>query len=130
MDEKKNLLEVRMLGGFQLIWQGREFQVGKKQTAKALRMLQILLHAGPSGVSREQLLENLFGYDAEGDIANNLSVTVHYLRRLLRESCLPQENYIHTKGGRYWFASSFPTEVDVLVFQKLIDQAKGRPKAK
>lgn len=128
MDEKKNLLEVRMLGCFQLIWQGREFQVGKKQTAKALRMLQILLHAGTSGVSREQLLENLFGYDAEGDIANNLSVTVHYLRKLLRESCLPQENYIHTKGGRYWFASSFPAEVDVLVFQKLIDQAKGRPK--
>lgn len=116
-----------MLGGFQLIYQGEEFQVGKKQTAKALRMLQMLLHAGEAGVSREQLLENLFGYEAEGDIANNLSVTVHYLRRLLGESILPRENYIRTKGGRYWFSSSFPVEVDAIAFQKIVEGTRGKP---
>ncbi len=116
-----------MLGGFQMIYQGEEFRVGKKQTAKALRMLQMLLHAGEAGVSREQLLENLFGYEAEGDIANNLSVTVHYLRRLLGESILPRENYIRTKGGRYWFSSSFPVEVDAIAFQKIVEGARGKP---
>lgn len=127
MDEKKKLLKVQMLGGFQLSYQGEEFQVGKKQTTKALRMLQMLLHAGASGVSREQLILNLFGYEAESDVANNLSVTVHYLRRLLRESLLPEENYIYIKGGRYWFSSSFPVEVDALVFQERLDQAKREP---
>lgn len=127
MDDRKNHLEVRMLGGFQMIYQGEEFQVGKKQTAKTLRMLQMLLHAGEAGVSREQLLENLFGYEVEGDIANNLSVTVHYLRKQLKESCLPGENYIRTKGGRYWFSSSFPVEVDARAFEDLIDQAKRKP---
>lgn len=127
MADGKSILEVRMLGGFQMIYQGEAFQVGKKQTAKAIRMLQMLLHAGSAGVSREQLLENLFGYDAEGDIANNLSVTVHYLRKLLRESRLPQENYIRAKGGRYWFVSSFPVEVDALAFEDCIDRARGKP---
>lgn len=127
MEEKTNTLKVRMLGGFQIFWQGEELQIGQKQTTKAMRMLQVLLHAGPAGISREQLLEDLFGYDAEGDIANNLSVTVHSLRKLLKGSRLPEENYIYTKGGRYWFSSSFPLEVDALIFQELIGKAKGRP---
>ena len=105
MDRKEKLLEVQMLGGFQLTYQGQEFQVGKKQTTKALRMLQMLLHAGAAGVSREQLILNLFGYEAESDVSNNLSVTVHYLRKLQKESLLPKENYIYIKGGRYGFSS-------------------------
>ncbi len=127
MEEKRNALKVQMLGGFQISWQGEELHMGKKQTTRAMRMLQVLLHAGPTGISREQLLENLFGYGAEGDIANNLSVTVHSLRKLLKESRLPEENYICTKGGRYWFSSSFPVDVDALLFQELIGKAKGRP---
>lgn len=48
-----------------MIYRGKAFQEGRKQTTKALRMLQTLLHAGSVGVSREQLLENLFGYEVE-----------------------------------------------------------------
>ena len=124
MDRKEKLLEVQMLGGFQLTYQGQEFQVGKKQTTKALRMLQMLLHAGAAGVSREQLILNLFGYEAESDVINNLSVTVHYLRKLLKESLLPKENYIYIKGGRYGFSSSFPVKVDALDFQEQMERAK------
>lgn len=127
MDKNKELLEVQMLGGFQLTYQGKEFQVGKKQTTKALRMLQMLLHAGAAGVSREQLILNLFGYEAENDVSNNLSVTVHYLRKLLKESPLPKEDYIHIKGGRYWFSSPFPVKVDALEFQDCLNRAKGEP---
>ncbi|MCI9546485.1 MAG: helix-turn-helix domain-containing protein [Lachnospiraceae bacterium] len=65
MADEKSILEVRTLGGFEMIYQGKAFQEGRKQTTKAVRMLQTLLHAGSVGVSREQLLENLFGYEVE-----------------------------------------------------------------
>lgn len=124
--DEEDVLEVRMFGGFQMSYAGEKFQVGKKQTAKAVRMLQMLLHAGPAGISREQLLENLFGHEAETDRSNNLSVTVHYLRKLLRESRLPKENYIQAKNGRYQFAGSFSVEVDALLFGAALAEAKGK----
>ncbi len=68
------VLKVRMFGGFQMSYRGEKFQIGKKQTAKAVRLLQMLLHAGAAGIAREQLLEDLFGHEAETDLANNLIV--------------------------------------------------------
>ena len=120
------VLKVRMFGGFQMSYRGEKFQIGKKQTAKAVRLLQMLLHAGAAGIAREQLLEDLFGHEAETDLANNLNVTVHYLRKLLKASRLPEGEYILIKSGRYHFDAHCPVEVDVLAFASLLEQAKGK----
>ncbi len=125
MDEG-DVLKVRMFGGFQMSYRGEKFQIGKKQTAKAVRLFQMLLHAGPAGIAREQLLEDLFGHEAETDLANNLNVTVHYLRKQLKASRLPEGEYILIKGGRYHFDAHCPVEVDALVFASLLEQAKGK----
>lgn len=122
--EKSEVLKVRMFGGFMLTYKGEKIQIGKKQTTKAIQMLQVLLHAGESGVTRNQLLECTFGRDIEGDLSNNLSVTVYHLRKLLKESKLPEEKYICIKGGRYRFKSSYPVEVDALLFEQLIRESR------
>lgn len=124
MEEKKAVLKVRMFGGFTITYQGKAIQVGKKQTTKALQMLQALLHAGTAGLTRGQILEYIFGREPEGDVSNNLSVTVYHLRKLLRESGLPEEKYIQIKGGRYRFVASYPVEVDARIFEELIEKAK------
>lgn len=126
--EEREILRVQMLGSFLMTYQGEKIQVGKKQTTKAIQMLQVLLHAGDAGITRNQLLECTFGRDLEGDLSNNLSVTVYHLRKLLKESKLPDEKYIQIKGGRYRFVSSFPVEVDALEFEQLITEAKQCPK--
>lgn len=125
MDED-DVLKVRMFGGFQMSYRGERFQVGKKQTARAVRLLQMLLHAGPAGIAREQLLEDLFGHEAETDLSNNLNVTVHYLRKLLKGSRLPEGEHILIKGGRYHFDARCPVEVDALVFASLLDGVRGK----
>ena len=124
MEENTEGLEVRLMGEFSVYYQGKPLRLGKKQTARAVTLLQILFYAGPEGVSRSRLLEYLFGQDAEGDLAVNLRVTVWQLRRLLKETPLPEEEYIRASHGRYRFVSSFPVRVDTAVFEESIREAE------
>lgn len=121
--EKENCLKVQMLGDFIITYKGKIVQLGKNQTTKALQLLQLLLYAGSQGITRLQLMERLYGSDMEGDRANNLRVTVFHLRRLLKNSELPKEQYIRTEDGRYRFESSFPIEIDIVQFEHLLEQA-------
>ena len=122
--EKENCLKVQMLGDFVMTYQGKMIQLGRNQTTKVLQLLQLLLYAGHQGLTRVQLMERLYDSDREGDRANNLRVTVFHLRRLLKNTELPKEQYINTEGGRYRFVSSFPVEVDAAHFEHLLAQAE------
>ena len=120
MSEATTTLYVQLLGKFAMYYGGSKVQVGKNQTTKALQLLQLLLYMGSDGISRAQLLENLFGRDADGDVANNLRVTVYNLRKMLVASGLPDENYIRVEGGKYRFVSSFPVNIDSVVFEETL----------
>lgn len=49
---KKNL-EVSMLGTFRMQYGNHSFIIDRKSTTKTNRLLQIILHAGTEGVTRE-----------------------------------------------------------------------------
>lgn len=120
---KKASLKVQMLGDFVMSYQGKVIQMGRNQTTKVMQLLQLLLYAGPQGLTRLQIMEKLYNAKMEGDWANNLRVTVFHLRRLLEDTELPKEQYISTQNGRYCFVSSFPIEVDVVRFEELLEEA-------
>ena len=103
---------------------GKQLQLGKNQTTKVMQLLQLLLNAGPQGISRLGLMERLFDGDMEGDRANNLRVNIFHLRKMLQKTELPKEMYIRTENGRYYFDSSFPVEVDARRFEEHIRQAE------
>ncbi len=117
-------LKVKMFGRFEITYNGERVQVGGNQSTKALQLLQMLLHAGPKGLSRAQVLEYLFGFNAEGDIANNLRVISHNLRKHLAKSGLPEYNYIIVEDGYYRFACPYPIEVDVVELEKIMEALK------
>lgn len=127
MEENKEVLKVRMLGEFSMVYGEKILQIKRKTTSKVFQLLQILLYSGENGISRSRLLKYLFGCDAEGNLSANLRVIIYHLRKLLREMELPEEDYIRTVGGRFFFMSSFPVEVDILTFEKLIKEAEGQP---
>ena len=58
------------------------------------------------------MTEALYGQEPGTDTANSLNATVSQLRRLLRETRLPEENYIHARMDRYYFESPFLVWVD------------------
>lgn len=110
--EHEQRLMVYMLGGFEMYYGGAPIQLHKKLTSKPLMLLQLLLYNREAGVSRRAVMEALYGQETEIDAGNSLNATVSQLRRLLRETRLPQGNYIHVRMDRYYFESSFLTWVD------------------
>ena len=82
-----------------------------------MQLLQILLHSGEKGISRDILLEMLYGRDELMNPANNLRVAVHRLRNQLGESILPDGEYISTENGIYRWNAPVDTWVDTHEFE-------------
>ena len=128
MIESEKRLMVYMLGGFEMYYEGAPVRFKKKLTSKPLLLLQLLLYNRENGVSRHAVIEALYGEESEVDTDNNLNATVSQLRRILRETNLPQENYIRVRLDRYYFESSFLTWVDteeVTALRQDADLASG-----
>lgn len=112
-----------MLGKFGLFYNGEPVVLKKKYSAKPIQLLMLLLNNREQGVSRRTLVESLFGEDPELDVTNTLNATISQLRRLLRESILPEENYIRLRFDRYFFFTTELVYGDVELVTKLRQQA-------
>lgn len=121
----KKTLRVTMLGSFELRYGGELVGLRKRKSAKPLQLLQLLLYHRESGVSRQGVIEALYGPETGIDTANNLNVTVSQLRRLLRDTGLPEESYILADVDRYRFRCSFPVETDTEEVLALRREAQG-----
>ena len=123
--EGKNHLDIRMFGKFEMIYNEQMLNLGHSQTTKAMKLLQLLLFYGEQGIQRSQIIQYLFGVDAEGDLQTNLRVVVHNLRKILEKSGLPKGDYISIESGVYRFAADFDIKVDVHTFEELIKCTKS-----
>lgn len=122
-------LQVTMLGSFELHYAQEPIRLRKRQNAKPVHLLQLLLFNRETGISRHRLIESLYGLETGIDTANNLNAAVSQLRRLLKDTILPDENYICTDVDRYSFKSSFSVQVDtekVLSLRQKAAAAEGR----
>ena len=103
MENEMTDLKVYMLGKFSMVYgeQPVIFKKNNNSTTKVLKLLQILLHYSGvrGGISRNQLLEELYGSEEISDAANNLRVTVHRLRKMLADTVLPEYEYIQIENG-------------------------------
>lgn len=120
----QKVLKVRMLGAFEMTYDGKEISFERNTTTKTNQLLQLLLWAGKDGIAREELLHRLFRREEVTNPANSLRATVFRLRKLLAEAGLPQQDeYIYIKGGRYRFTNIIPVELDIRTFEGLVGQA-------
>ena len=116
-------IQYLMLGKFGLYYNGEPVVLKKKYSAKPVQLLMLLLNNREQGVSRRTLVESLFGEDPDLDVTNTLNATISQLRRLLRESILPEENYIRLRFDRYFFYTTELVYGDVELVTKLRQQA-------
>ncbi len=114
-------LKVSMFGGFRLNYEGQDISFERNTATKTNQLMQILLLAGKEGIKREHLMAMLFGRDELTNPANSLRATVFRLRKLLAETNLPEDDYIHIKKGIYTWTSAIPYELDVNRFFNLRD---------
>lgn len=126
--ENEPILYVNMLGKFSMSYNGQPVSFKRNTATNAMKLLQILLHATGmqgGGYPRPQLWEELFGREDLANVANNLRVTVHRLKKMLSDTCLPEYEYIHIEKGLYKWESPIPLYIDALEFAKLVEQAKN-----
>lgn len=134
MSDHLPVLKVRLFGGFSASYGEIPVSFGRNTTTKAMKLLQILLYHGDTGISRDKLLDELYGREELADAANNLRVTAHRLKKIIVDAGLPSHNYINIKKGIYRWDAPMPTEVDAHQFvilskdvQACTDKVRIRP---
>ena len=126
MKEKDDVLYVRMLGGFSLRWNGQLVAGGSKAyDSQSACMLQILIHEGKNGVSRDRLEELLFGDRDMSDIHHALQSVIYNTKRKLIKAGLPAQNCIEQQRGIFYWSSAIPTVEDAAWFEELFLRAEA-----
>lgn len=124
MSKELPILKVTMLGRFSVTWGDKVIAFKRTTSTKVLQLFQILLYTKETGIQRTRLLDYLYSRDELADMANNLRVTSHRLKKMLVDAGMPEYDYIQIKKGIYKWNSPMEVEVDALKFAKLIEQAK------
>ena len=117
----KNILKVRMLGGFTLEYKGKELVLDRNNVSKTTQLFQLLLlHTQDGGISKAALIDALSGR-TEGENKNgSLYNTLFRLRKQLKAAGLPESNYININGGMCTWDPEIAVWVDVCEFENLV----------
>jgi len=112
-------LEVRTLGAFEVLRDGKPLEFSRKVPRKTLALLKAIITFGSNEVSEQRLIDT-FWADEEGDTAaRSLDATVLRLRNLLGDSAavVQQGGKLSLDRERVW--------VDVAAFEQALSSAEG-----
>ena len=125
--EKRNdVLYVKMLGGFSMSYNGKIIAGSSKSSVSQNNaLLQILIHSGEKGVTRDRLEELLFG-DREVDNAHHsLRSVIYNAKKYLEKAGLPKVNYIISEKDVFYWTGEIEVIEDANEFEKMYLKAKG-----
>lgn len=126
MEERdRGVIQVQMLGGFSLTWEGREYILGRNSSAKYLQLLQLVWLQGEKGISKEQILQALYDRETLSNSSNSLSNLIYQLRRQMVRAGLPQGEYISRKEGVYRIPEDLELQIDALEFKRLAAEGEA-----
>lgn len=123
MNENEDLLDIRMLGGFVLTWQGRKITLGRNGTAKFIQLLQMIWLQGESGLDKITIVRNLYDIGELSNPDNSFNNLVFQMRRQMAAAGLPKRDYIVREGKKYVPDPSVKIRVDTEEFRRLIREA-------
>lgn len=122
--ENENGLTVRMLGGFSVSWKGKELALGRNTSARFIQLLQIVWFRGDRGITKEQLVEDLYDREEITNINSSFNTLVYRMRHQLQSLGLPEADYVVRRKGLYVPDEKIPIWVDVREFEKMILRAR------
>lgn len=121
------ILRIQMLGGFAIYYGGEAVILNKAGSSKSIRLLQMLLLSLPGGISKSEVMDNLYGWNEKADMANrnkNLNNLIYRLKGQLIAGGLPEEEYAESREGMCYFKCSIPLELDIWEFEESLKQTK------
>ena len=117
---------MKMLGGFSMSYNGRTIAGSSKSSVSQNNaLLQILIHSGKSGVTRDRLEELLFG-DREVDNAHHsLRSVIYNAKKYLEKTGLPKVNYILSDKDVFYWTDEIEVVEDAHEFEDLYNRAEN-----
>lgn len=125
MSTSKSVLDVRMLGGFEMSLDGNPVVLNTGVATKATQVLQYIIHSYPAPTPAAVLVQKIFGTDEIINPRNNMKVTISQLRKLLSAAGLPGNKYISISNGSYYWNCPVQLRVDTHDFLHLLKLAKA-----
>lgn len=117
----QNILKVRMLGGFNLEYKGKELVLDRNNASKTTQLFQLLLlHTQDGGISKAALIDALYGRTDVENKNGSLNNTIFRLRKQLKAAGLPESNYININAGMCTWDPEIAVWVDVCEFENLV----------
>ena len=120
----ESTIEVTMLGGFSVRQNGHEISLGKNPTANALKMIEIIFLYNTQGITKEELLRDVFNGKNLSDKNNSFNNLLYQARHLLQDSGIDGEHFIENHRGEISLEQGMKVVTDVDTFHVLIKQAE------
>ncbi len=123
------VLRINMFGGFAMYYGEDAVVLNKTGSSKSVRLLQMLLLAYPGGISKNELIDNLYVWnESRADTANrnrNLNNLIYRLKGQLAACGLPESEYVELNEGKCFLKTSIPLEMDTYRFEKAVEKTKS-----
>lgn len=113
-----NRLIVKMLGGFSLLYAGKELILDRSSVSKTTQLLQMVLLHQEDGIAKTSLIDGLYGREDVENRNGSLNNTLFRLRRQLKAAGLPESNYINIQKGMCRWDPGIPVEIDCCRFEE------------
>lgn len=126
MSEK--ILRIQMFGGFSMRYGDEAVIMKKQESSKSARLLQMLLLSMPDGVSKREIIDNLYGWNDGMDVANrnkNLNNLIYRLKGQLTAGGLPEKDYVEIREGMCRFKNVLPLQTDIQEFERAVEEARA-----
>lgn len=110
-------LRVKMFGGFSAEYGNEALTFGRQRGPKFGQLFQILMTRPGKGFNKKDIAEVLYGSEQVEDVNASLNNTIFRLRKYLKSSPLPEDEYLILSGGLLRFDGKIEVESDVWSFE-------------
>ena len=124
MQTEREILEITMLGSMHILWRGEEIRVSGNRAPRFLQLLQMVWLSGGQGVTRQDILRDLYEGKNLSNPSNCINNLVLQARRHLQDAGLPRADYIELKEGRFVPDGQIEMNCDAEQFHRLITEAR------
>jgi DNA-binding SARP family transcriptional activator len=124
MTKLHNTLHVSMFGDFTLSYAGEEIILGRNTVTKFTQLLQIVWLHGDKGVSKQELIRDLYHSGELANPSNSLNNLIFQMRKQMVLAGLPKEEYVIKRGKIYIPDERVPLDIDVVNFKRFCAEAE------
>lgn len=121
---EKRVLEVRMMGDLRIMLDDKEIKLPGGIYSKTMRLFLLITYYWDRGISREDVLELLYGDGEYADDSGSLRVVSYRLRKQLTEAGILLEKGSISKKGKFRLSQEgLEVVVDARVFEEAAQKA-------